>query len=399
MSVPTTTHTSRLRSIDLLRLGWHGVRAHPARATLSALGIAIGIAAMISVIGISLSSQARVQEQLAALGTNMLTVSPGESFNGDKTSLPADSAERLRRIDGVEQVSWIAELEGAQAYRNTYIDPGQTNGLTVAAADEQLLSVTSTQLRNGAWFNRATGQYPTTVLGATAARRLGIATPGSHVIINGADYAVLGILKPSALAPELNTSVLVGGAHAQQQLEFSGSPTTLFERSAEDSVSQVRDLIPSTLNAQRPNEVSVSRPSDTLAAQNAIDTAFTGLLVGVGSIALLVGGIGVANIMIITVMERRREIGLRRALGATRAHIRKQFMIESVLLATYGGLAGIVLGAVCTVTVSLINGWTPTIPLIVPLLGITITIIVGAVAGVLPAMRAADTSPTAALST
>ncbi|MFL0575904.1 ABC transporter permease [Brevibacterium luteolum] len=399
MSVPTTTHTSRLRSIDLLRLGWHGVRAHPARATLSALGIAIGIAAMISVIGISLSSQARVQEQLAALGTNMLTVSPGESFNGDKTSLPADSAERLRRIDGVEQVSWIAELEGAQAYRNTYIDPGQTNGLTVAAADEQLLSVTSTQLRNGAWFNRATGQYPTTVLGATAARRLGIATPGSHVTINGADYAVLGILKPSALAPELNTSVLVGGAHAQQQLEFSGSPTTLFERSAEDSVSQVRDLIPSTLNAQRPNEVSVSRPSDTLAAQNAIDTAFTGLLVGVGSIALLVGGIGVANIMIITVMERRREIGLRRALGATRAHIRKQFMIESVLLATYGGLAGIVLGAVCTVTVSLINGWTPTIPLIVPLLGITITIIVGAVAGVLPAMRAADTSPTAALST
>ncbi len=399
MSVPTTTHTSRLRSIDLLRLGWHGVRAHPARATLSALGIAIGIAAMISVIGISLSSQARVQEQLAALGTNMLTVSPGESFNGDKTSLPADSAERLRRIDGVEQVSWIAELEGAQAYRNTYIDPGQTNGLTVAAADEQLLSVTSTQLRNGAWFNRATGQYPTTVLGATAARRLGIATPGSHVTINGADYAVLGILKPSALAPELNTSVLVGGAHAQQQLEFSGSPTTLFERSAEDSVSQVRDLIPSTLNAQRPNEVSVSRPSDTLAAQNAIDTAFTGLLVGVGSIALLVGGIGVANIMIITVMERRREIGLRRALGATRAHIRKQFMIESVLLATYGGFAGIVLGAVCTVTVSLINGWTPTIPLIVPLLGITITIIVGAVAGVLPAMRAADTSPTAALST
>ncbi|MFB9776608.1 ABC transporter permease [Brevibacterium otitidis] len=399
MSESTTTHTSRLRGIDLLRLGWHGVRAHPARATLSALGIAIGIAAMISVIGISLSSQAKVQEQLAALGTNMLTVSPGESFSGDKTSLPADSAERLRRIDGVEQVSWIAELEGAQAYRNTHIDPGQTNGLTVAAADEQLLSVTSTQLQNGAWFNRATGQYPTTVLGATAAKRLGIATPGSHVTINGTDYAVLGILKPSALAPELNTSVLVGGAQAQKQLEFSGSPTTLFERSAEDSVSQVRDLIPSTLNAQRPNEVSVSRPSDTLAAQNAIDTAFTGLLVGVGSIALLVGGIGVANIMIITVMERRREIGLRRALGATRAHIRKQFMIESVLLATYGGLAGIVLGAACTVTVSLINGWTPTIPLIVPLLGITITIIVGAVAGVLPAMRAANTSPTAALST
>ena len=399
MSAPTAIHTSRLRGIDLMRLGWHGVRAHPARATLSALGIAIGIAAMISVIGLSLSSQAKVQEQLAALGTNMLTVSPGESFSGRKASLPADSAERLRRINGVEQVSWIAELEGAQAYRNTHIDPRQTNGLTVAAADEQLLRVTSAQLRNGTWFNRATAQYPTTVLGATAAKRLGIAAPGSHITVNGVGYAVLGILEPSALAPELNTSVLVGGAQARQQLEFSGSPTTLFERSAEDSVPQVRELIPSTLNAQRPNEVSVSRPSDTLAAQNAIDTVFTGLLVGVGSIALLVGGLGVANIMVITVMERRREIGLRRALGATRAHIRKQFMVESVLLATYGGLAGTVLGVMCTIIVSIINGWTPTVPLIVPLLAVTITLIVGAVAGVVPAIRAANTSPTAALNT
>lgn len=399
MSAPTTIHASRLRLTDLLRLGWNGVRAHPARATLSALGIAIGIAAMIAVIGISLSSQAKVQERLAALGTNMLTVTPGESFSGEQTVLPADSAARLRRVDGVEQVSWLAELTGVHAYRNSHIDPGQTNGLTVAAADEELLEVTSTSLHNGTWFNRATGQYPTTVLGATAAQRLGIATPGATVSLNGITYTVLGILNPSPLAAELNTSVLVGAEQAHQQLEFSGSPTTLFERSTDEAVTAVRDLIPSTINPQRPNEVSVSRPSDTLAAQNAIDTAFTGLLVGVGSIALLVGGIGVANIMVITVMERRREIGLRRALGATRVHIRRQFMVESVLLASYGGVAGIVLGGLCTLVVSLVNGWTPTLPLLIPLLGITVTILVGAIAGVLPAMRAANTSPTAALST
>ncbi|PXA80723.1 ABC transporter permease [Auritidibacter sp. NML120636] len=392
-------HASRLRLTDLLRLGWNGVRAHPARATLSALGIAIGIAAMIAVIGISLSSQAKVQERLAALGTNMLTVTPGESFSGEQTVLPADSAARLRRVDGVEQVSWLAELTGVHAYRNSHIDPGQTNGLTVAAADEELLEVTSASLRNGTWFNRATGQYPTTVLGATAAQRLGIATPGATVSLNGITYTVLGILNPSPLAAELNTSVLVGAEQAHQQLEFSGSPTTLFERSTDEAVTAVRDLIPSTINPQRPNEVSVSRPSDTLAAQNAIDTAFTGLLVGVGSIALLVGGIGVANIMVITVMERRREIGLRRALGATRVHIRRQFMVESVLLASYGGVAGIVLGGLCTLVVSLVNGWTPTLPPLIPLLGITVTILVGAIAGVLPAMRAANTSPTAALST
>lgn len=399
MTAGTPNTISRLRGIDLLRLGWHGIRAHPARATLSALGIAIGIAAMISVIGISLSSQAKVQEQLAALGTNMLTVTPGESFSGDTTNLPADSAERVRRIAGVEQVSWVGELSEVHAYRNSYIDPGETNGLTVAAADDELLSVTSTEINQGTWFNTATEQFPTTVLGATAAKRLGIVSPGSHIDIGGVNHVVLGILKPSALAPQLNTSVLVGDTYATQQFGFSGSPTTLFERSSEETVTQVRELIPATVNPKLPNEVSVSRPSDTLAAQNAIDTVFTGLLVGVGSIALLVGGIGVANIMVITVLERRREIGLRRALGATRSHIRRQFMIESVLLAAYGGAAGIVLGAVCTVTVSLLNGWTPTVPPQIALLGIVVTVLVGAIAGMLPAMRAANTSPTAALST
>lgn len=399
MTAQTTDTISRLRNADLLRLGWHGVRAHPARATLSALGIAIGIAAMIAVIGLSLSSQAKVQQQLDALGTNMLTVTPGKSFSGESATLPEDSGQRVRRIDGVEHVSWLGELSEMNAYRSSYIDPNETNGLSVAATDTQLLSATSSEIAQGEWFNRATERFPTTVLGATAAQRLGVSAPGAHISVGGVSHEVLGILKPSPLAPQLNTSVLVGGPHAAEQLEFSGSPTTLFERSSDETVAQVREVIPATLNPTRPNEVSVSRPSDSLAAQNAIDTVFTGLLVGVGSIALLVGGIGVANIMVITVLERRREIGLRRALGATRAHIRKQFMIESVLLAAYGGVAGIILGVACTVIVSLLNGWVPTVPPLVALLGIVVTIVVGAVAGMVPAMRAARVSPTAALST
>ncbi|WP_447949793.1 ABC transporter permease [Microbacterium aurum] len=388
---------SHLRQEDLLRLGWQGLRAHPVRATLSALGIAIGIAAMIAVIGISLSSQAKIQERLASLGTNLLTVSAGKSFSGDSAKLPVDSAERLQRIEGVEQVGWVGDLPEVAAYRSSYIDPGSTNGLNVAATDTGLLSATSSELHSGSWFNDANKQYPTTVLGTTAAKRLGIVSPGSMVNIGGQNHTVLGILKPSALAPKLDTSVLVGAPHAAERLGFTGSPTTLYERSTDASVESVRELIPATINPKSPNEVSVSRPSDTLAAQHAIDTAFTGMLVGVGSIALLVGGIGVANTMVITVLERRREIGLRRALGATRAHVRKQFLMEAVMLATYGGVAGLVLGVGCTVAVSLINGWTPTVPPLIAALGVAVTILVGAIAGMLPAMKAAKVSPTEAL--
>lgn len=388
---------SKLRNIDVLKLGWHGLRAHPARATLSALGVAIGIAAMVAVIGLSMSSQASVQQQLAALGTNLLTVTPGESFTNDEAELPEDAAARVGRIDGVEQVSWIADLQGVHAYRNGFISEGETNGLTVRAADERLLEATSTTVRQGSWLDSATQRYPTAVLGATAAQRLGMTQSGAQLNIGGVQHSVIGILAPSALAPELNTSVLVGDTNAREQFGFSGAPTTLFERSHDDVVDEVRTLLPSTLNPQRPNEVSVSRPSDGLAAQHAIDTVFTGLLVGVGSIALLVGGIGVANIMVITVMERRRDIGLRGALGATRAHIRRQFLVEAVLLAAYGGVAGAALGAGCTVVVAWINGWIPTMPLWVPAVGTLVTIVVGAIAGVLPALKAAAMSPTAAL--
>ncbi len=397
MTADISVSPSRLRRKDLLRLGWQGIHAHPLRATLSALGIAIGIAAMVAVIGISLSSQARVQERLASLGTNLLTVSAGKSFNNEDAVLPADAAERLKRIEGVEQVGWVGNMPNVAAYRNQYIEPSATNGLTVAATDTGLLSATSTELQSGSWFNDSTKQFPTTVLGATAAQRLGIVSPGGLITIGGQNHTVLGILKPSALAPQLDTSVLVGSTHAEAHLGFTSSPTTLFERSTDSTVESVRQLIPATINPKSPNEVSVSRPSDTLAAQHAIDTAFTGLLVGMGSIALLVGGVGVANTMVITVLERRREIGLRRALGATRAHVRMQFLVEAILLATYGGVAGVVLGVTTTALVSLANGWPLVTPPLISALALISTIAIGAISGMLPAMKAAKVAPTEAL--
>lgn len=389
---------SRLRARDLLGLGFHGLRARPMRAALSAIGIAIGIAAMIAVVGISTSSEALVKQRLAALGTNLLTATAGTDFFGEDTSLPVDAVERVRRIDGVEQASWSAAIDDVHVYRNEFVDPGATQGLTVVAADLDLLGTTSSELASGSWLNAASERYPAVVLGAKAAERLGIVSVGSLVWLGSVQFTAVGILEPSLLAPELDSTAIIGGPIASELFGFDGAPTTIYERGDDDLVAEVRALLPATIDPAAPSEVKVSRPSDALAAKNSIDQAFTGLLVGVGSIALLVGGIGVANTMVITVLERRQEIGLRRSLGATRRHIRSQFLVEAMLLALYGGIAGTAIGWGITAVVAAANGWLVSVPAVVLAAGVGATVVVGAIAGALPAARAARTSPTAALS-
>lgn len=396
----STTHSlrSRLRAGDLFSLGFHGLRARPMRAILSSLGIAIGIAAMISVIGISTSSQALIKEKLADLGTNLLTVSGGTDLLGQNTPLSPEATALIRRIPGVQHASSIGTLEKIFVFRNAQIEPSRTGGLTVAAADLDLLEATGSTILTGAWLNEATAQFPTVVLGRTAAERLGVQNAGGLVWLGNHQFTVVGILDSSPLVPELDSTALIGESIAQQLFGYAGSPTTIYERSDEARVMEVRKLLPPTVNPVSPSAVKVSRPSDALAAQNTVDQAFTGLLVGVGSIALLVGGIGVANTMVISVLERRREIGLRRSLGATRKHIRVQFLFEAMLLSAYGGLAGTALGWIITAVAAKTNGWVVAIPPEVLVAGIAVTIAVGAIAGVLPAVRAARTSPTAALS-
>lgn len=388
---------SRLRFADLVHLGGVGIRTRPLRAALSALGVAIGIAAMIAVVGISTSSQARLNAQLSALGTNLLTAKANAGMMGEDTTLPPNTIPKVRQVVGVDEASGTAKIE-VNIYRSSLIHESATAGITTHAADLDLLSVTGTDVAFGTWLNEATATFPTVVLGADAATHLGILTPGTQVWLGGQYFTVIGILKPSVLAPELDLSALIGIPLAEALFGFTGSPTVVYERSAEELIDQVRALLPPTVNPQAPEEVAVSRPSDALVAKHAADQAFTGLLVGLGSVALLVGGIGVANTMIISVLERRREIGLRRALGATRGHIRLQFLAEALLLSTLGGVLGAILGAGATAVFASANGWPVAIPL--PLFAAAIggTLVIGAIAGLYPAARAARTPPTAALS-
>ena len=395
-STTTRPKRSHLRPADILRLAGTGLRARPMRAFLSALGIAIGIAAMIAVVGVSTSSRAQLTAQLESLGTNMLTLTPGSDLTGTEVKFPTDAVGRVDKIDGVRQSS-STSLVKASVYRSSLSDKAATGGISALVAEPGLLDVVAGEVDKGAWLNPATSSYPSTVLGASAARRLGVVEPGTQVWLGGTSFTVVGILKPSVLAPELDNAALIGAPVAERLFGYAGNPTTIYERSADKAVERVRELLGPTISPQAPGAVKISRPSDALAAKNAADQAFTSLLTGVGSIALIVGGIGVANTMIISVLERRREIGLRRALGAMRSHILIQFLAEALLLAGLGGALGCVIGVGVTAGVAAANGWPFSLPALIILAGLGVTVIIGAVAGLYPAVRAARTPPTAAL--
>ena len=395
-STTTRPRRSHLRPADVLRLAGTGLRARPMRAFLSALGIAIGIAAMIAVVGVSTSSRAQLTAQLESLGTNMLTLTPGSDLTGTEVKFPTDAVGRVNKIDGVQQSS-STSLVKASVYRNSLSDKAATGGISALVAEPGLLDVVAGEVDKGDWLNPATSSYPSTVLGAAAARRLGVVEPGTQVWLGGTSFTVVGILKPSVLAPELDNAALIGAPVAERLFGYAGNPTTIYERSADEAVERVRGLLGPTISPQAPGAVKISRPSDALAAKNAADQAFTSLLTGVGSIALIVGGIGVANTMIISVLERRREIGLRRALGAMRSHILIQFLAEALLLAGLGGALGCVIGVGVTAGVAAANGWPFSLPALIILAGLGVTVLIGAVAGLYPAVRAARTPPTAAL--
>jgi putative ABC transport system permease protein len=399
MSAPRIPAPRRLGLRDLLMVGAGGLATRRLRAALSALGVAIGIAAIVAVLGISSSSRADLLAQLDRLGTNLLTVAPGQTFGGDTATLPLSSVGMIRRIRPVQQAAAVATVSNTAIYRNDRIPPEETGGLSVAAADLRLPQAVGATLHRGVWLNQATARYPAVVLGASAARHLGIDRIGSQVWLGGRWFTVVGILDPVTLAPELDQTALIGLPAANQLFGADGSPSTVYVRADPDQVSAVQGVLAATANPEHPNEVQVSRPSDALAAQAAAKSALNSLLLGLGGVALLVGGVGIANVMVIGVLERRSEIGLRRALGATRGHIRTQFVVESLLLALLGGAGGVVLGALVTVGYATRQHWQVVVPLSGVAGGVGVALALGAVAGLYPAVRAALLAPTDALRT
>jgi putative ABC transport system permease protein len=389
---------SRLRGGDLLSLATLGLRIRRLRAALSALGISIGIAAIVGVLGIAQSSESDLLAQIDRLGTNLLTVQNGRSLNDQEATLPVSATAMIGHMSAVEHVSATALLP-MPVYRNDRVPTFETGGIGVRATDAALLGTLDGVVLHGTYLNSATSRYPAAVLGFGAARYLGIdrLDATANIWIGGRWFVVIGILDRFPLAPEIDQSVLIGWPIAQSALGFDGFPTRIYVRTATDQVTQVDALLAPTADPQGPERVVVSRPSDALAARLAVQSSSTTLILGLGAIALLVGAVGVANVMFVSVLERRSEIGLRRALGATRPHIASQFLAESLLLSSIGGVVGVLAGVAATVSFAAVQGWAVLIPLASVWGALLAAVVIGAAAGIYPAARAARLSPTDAL--
>ena len=385
---------SRLRPSDVLGTGTVGLRTRKARAAFTAVGIAIGIASMVSVMGISSSSKADLLAELDQLGTNLLAVRPGQNLFGDSANISADSPAMIRRIGPVESASSISDVN-VKIQRNDQVAASTENGLSVLGTEPNLTDTLGATVASGRSHDEASINLPTVVLGSVAAERLGVSnvTNGQRVYIGGEWFSVIGILEQLPLNPDIDRAALIGIPAAKDAFDVKGLPSTVYVRTDPESVEVVRGVLARTSSPGTPNEIQVSRPSDALAARAEVDKNLQNLLLGLGGVALLVGGVGIANVMVISVLERRGEIGVRRALGATRRHIRNQFIVESTLLSFIGGVLGVGVGFVVTTVYANRQGWLVALPMQGLVLGVVAALGIGAIAGLYPAIRAARLDP------
>jgi putative ABC transport system permease protein len=394
-----TLGSTKLHPRELFATAILGIRTRRLRAALSALGIAIGIGAMVAVVGVSASSQATLLNTIDRLGTNLLTVSPGQSFLGANEVLPDTAPGSINHMKQVQTVAAVYAQSGLTVRRTPYVPAEQTGGISVDAASTELLSTVSGSLAQGTFLTPANERFPTVVLGAQSASTLQIGQLTGHiqVFLGGTWFQVVGVMKPVTLDPNLDSAAFIGLPLAQRLFQAKANASEIYVRANVNSVTQVSGLLAATADPQTPDGVTVSRPSDALEARAAAKGQFTTLLLGLGAVALLVGAIGIANIMFISVLERRGEIGLRRALGATRWHITAQFLTESALLAALGGVAGLILGSLAILVVSQTQHEPLVIPVYVLIAAPLAGLLIGTVAGIYPAGRAAQLSPTEAL--
>ncbi len=389
---------NKLKTRDLFFVAVYGVKARKGRAALTSIGIGIGIAAIVAVSGIAASGSADLLSTLESLGTNLVKASPQAGFFGTQEELPKGVIGMVERIGPVEEVTSTTQTD-LLVRRSNFISEFEGGGISTIVTSSELLNVIGGKLSEGRFITDGLSDLPVTVLGNVTAKRLGITnlSKPTKILIDDEWFGVIGIVEELKIHPDLDRSVFIGYGAAKKLFDINEEPTTIYLRANPTFIEDVVEVIAPSMNPENPDQVEVSRPSDALEAQQAVEASFTNLLLGLGSVALLVGGVAIANVMVMSVLERRMEIGVRRSIGATRREIRYQFLLESIVLSGIGGLVGVMLGSLITLAYTNYTNIVFSIPVWQILGAVVLALLIGAISGVYPAIKASKIQPAEAV--
>lgn len=383
---------------ELLGVSIGGLSARKIRTLLIMLGPVLGAAGIVAAVGLNESAKGNVRETLEQLGTNLIVANADGTFGaGEAPTLPDDAVMRARNVSTVERATGITEIAGiAVAPSEGGREFFQTVPVPLLSADLDLLDVIDTEMRHGRFLSAAdeANGFRVAVLGEDLADDYQY-LPGEErtVSVDGIAYAVIGVLRRAALVPDLDTAVIIPKAAAEDDFDIDQAPTRLFIRAAEGAVDSTADALPVAINLGGSEGVAVVVPSDLLEAQGEVDTTLRNVLFLMGGLALLVGGVGIANVMSISVIQRSGEIGIRRALGHTKTTIALQFVLEALFVGIVGGALGVGAGIVVIYLVSAILGWVATLNMALFVVAGLMALAVSIVAGLYPAWKAARLEP------
>ena len=401
------TPRTRLTFPDLLDEALAGVSARPARLIITALGTVLGIGALVATLGLAQTASGQVASHFDRLAATHISVEPGDVDNPtsaeEPLELPWDAETRLTRLNGAEAAGTYTRLALDESVRSLpIIDPTETTDqeFGVVAASPGLIEALSGTIVSGRVFDFGHDQRgdQVAVLGANAAVSLHISRVDTQptIFIGDRPFTAIGIATGVTAKIDLLDSVIIPNGTARR-LYGLPAPAEVHVRTALGAAQLIGEQAPVALAPNQPGSIQANVPSAPTTTRQAVTADVNALFVVLGGVALLVGGLGIANVTLLSVLERVAEIGLRRTLGAARRHIAAQFLVESITTGLLGGLVGTSAGIVLTVIVSGVNQWTPILDprlaVIAPVLGA----VIGLAAGAYPAWKASTIEPINAL--
>ena len=378
-------------------MAWTGLRARKARTLLIMLGPVIGVAAMVGAVGLTESAKGALQQQLARLGTNLIIAQAGGTFGSQNPTFPSDVVHRVEALATVESAAATTNLSGVVtepiAGNNSYY---QAFPVPVRAAGLALPAVLNVPLLDGRWLDTADVDLhlPAAVIGAGVAKEYGYLPGETRTIrLNDTNFGVVGVLGQVPLDPSLDDAVFVTQWAAQNLLGSSGDPNQLYIRARPGTTQETADAVPTAVSLGGPDETSTQVPSDVLQAAAQANKTLQQVALFAGLLALTVGGLGIANVMSISVIQRSSEIGIRRAVGHTQAKIGAQFLLESIFVGVLGGFVGALVGVAVIYLVSAFAGWVVVIAYSRIPLWMGLALLVSVLAGLYPSIKAARLEP------